>query len=179
VSGLSDVSSLRAVAHPVRLRMLSVLTGTAMSAADLARTLDISHANASYHLRQLADAGEVVEAGEQKIRGGTAKLYRYPHESEAPRRDITNADRLVYTRAVAAELERRIAAGVPGHGVPGQGGLLSDLEGWVEPEVWDRASALLQQASRLLHDANRPPRTPDTVHVSFTAWAFRMAGEDA
>jgi len=170
---VSDVSALRAVAHPVRLRMLSALTGTAMSAADLARTLDLSHANASYHLRQLADAGEVVEAGEQKIRGGTAKLYRYPHEAEAPHRQVSNEDRLVYTRAVAAELERRIAARVPG-----PGGLLSDLEGWVEPEAWDRASALLREASLLLHDSNRPPHTPDTVHVSFTAWAFRMAGGD-
>ena len=55
---MSEISSLRAIAHPVRLRMLSVLTGTAMSAADLARTLDLSHANASYHLRRLADAGQ-------------------------------------------------------------------------------------------------------------------------
>jgi DNA-binding transcriptional ArsR family regulator len=175
---MSDIGSLRAVAHPVRLRMLSVLTGTAMSAADLARTLGISHANASYHLRQLADAGEVVEAGEQKIRGGTAKLYRYPHETEldadAAGRDATNEDRLVYTRAVAVELERRIADRVPGHG-----GLLSDLEGWVEPDVWGRASALLREASLLLHDANQRPHTPDTVHVSFTAWAFTMAGGDA
>jgi len=30
---VSDVSSLRVIAHPVRLRMLSALTGTAMSAA--------------------------------------------------------------------------------------------------------------------------------------------------
>jgi len=174
VTTVSDVSSLRAVAHPVRLRMLSALTGTAMSAADLARTLDISHANASYHLRQLADAGEVVEAGEQKIRGGVAKLYRYPHEAEAPRHDADNADRLVYTRAATAELERRIA-----ERVPGRGGLLSDLEGWVEPEVWDRASALLREASLLLHDANQRPETSGTIHVSFTAWAFTMAGGGA
>lgn len=171
---MSDVSSLRAVAHPVRLRMLSALTGTAMSAADLARTLEISHANASYHLRQLADAGEVVEAGEQKIRGGTAKLYRYPHEAEKPRRDADNADRVVYTRAVATELERRILDRVPGHG-----GLLSDLEGWVDPDVWERASKLMHEASLLLHDANQRPNTNGTIHVSFTAWAFRMAGGDA
>jgi DNA-binding transcriptional ArsR family regulator len=153
--------------------MLSVLTGTSMSAADLARTLGISHANASYHLRRLADAGEVVEAGEQKIRGGVAKLYRYPHEAEAPRHDASNEDRLLYSRAVGAELERRIADRVPGHN-----GLLSDLEGWVEPEVWDRAATLLREASLLLHDANQRPGTPGTVHVSFTAWAFRMAGGD-
>ena len=168
---MSDVSSLRAVAHPVRLRMLSALTGTAMSAADLARTLDISHANASYHLRQLADAGEVVEAGEQKVRGGTAKLYRYPHEAQAHRHAESNEDRLLYARAVAAEVERRIV-----DRVPSPGNLLSDLEGWVEPETWDRAAALLREASTLLHDANRRPHSPGTVHISFTAWAFRMTG---
>jgi len=58
------VSAMRAVAHPLRLRILSLLTGAEMSAAELARELDISHANASYHLRVLASVGEVVEAGE-------------------------------------------------------------------------------------------------------------------
>ena len=67
------VSSLRAVAHPLRLRILSLLTGAELSAAEVARELDVTHANASYHLRVLADAGEVVVAGEEKIRGGVAK----------------------------------------------------------------------------------------------------------
>ena len=166
---MSDVSALRVIAHPVRLRMLSILTGTAMSAADLARELGISHANASYHLRQLADAGEVVEAGERKIRGGVAKLYRYPHEEQPTGPDATVEDRLLYVRAVGTELERRTV-----EREPGRPGLVSDLEGWVDPDAWARAVGLLQEASRLLHDANQPPHAPDTVHVSFTAWAFRM-----
>lgn len=41
---------LRANAHPLRLRMLSLLTGAPMSASDLARELDITQANASYHV---------------------------------------------------------------------------------------------------------------------------------
>ncbi len=72
------VSSLRATAHPLRLRILSLLTGAELSAAEVARELDVTHANASYHLRVLADAGEVVVAGEEKIRGGVAKRYRHP-----------------------------------------------------------------------------------------------------
>jgi DNA-binding transcriptional ArsR family regulator len=169
VTPVSDVSALRVIAHPVRLRMLSILTGTAMSAADLARELGISHANASYHVRQLAAAGEVVDAGERKIRGGVAKLYRHPHEERPTGPDATVEDRLVYVRAVGTELERRTLAREPG-----SRGLVSDLEGWVDADTWTRAVGLLQEASRLLHDANRPPHSPDTVHVSFTAWAFRM-----
>ena len=177
---MSELGSLRAIAHPVRLRMLSVLTGTAMSAADLARTLDISHANASYHLRQLADAGEVVEAGEQKIRGGTAKLYRYPHETEleakATGRDATNEDRLLYTRARSPPSSSAASSTA----VPGQGGLLSDLEGWVEPEVWDRATALLREASDApprLQPAARTPPTPCTS--ASPPGRSRMAGGEA
>lgn len=38
---------LRAVAHPVRLRILSLLTGAEMSAAEIARELDITQATAA------------------------------------------------------------------------------------------------------------------------------------
>jgi DNA-binding transcriptional ArsR family regulator len=170
---VADVSGLRAVAHPVRLRMLSLLTGTPMSAADLARELEITHANASYHLRQLADAGQVVEAGERRIRGGVAKLYRYPHEADlpaAPSEDATDEDRLLYAKALWSELERRLAQRVA---VP-HGGFSTDLDGWVPPDTWQRAQELVREASKLLHDANRAPHAEGTVHISFTGWLFRM-----
>lgn len=167
------VNALRATAHPVRLRMLSLLTGTAMSAAEVARELDLTHANASYHLRVLVEADELVEAGEEKIRGGVAKRYRYPHERRGttPRASGTTSadDHVVYARAVATEVERRIALRAPQ--TPS---VMSDLEGWVDPETWDRVRELLLEASALLHDANRAPRTPGTLHVSATTWAFRM-----
>ena len=70
VPGGTARSALRAVAHPVRLQILSLLTGAELSAAEVARELGLTHANASYHLRVLAEAGEVVVAGEEKIRGG-------------------------------------------------------------------------------------------------------------
>ena len=70
------VARLRATAHPVRLRMLSLLTAEAMSAAEVARALELTHANASYHLRQLHDVGALVVESEEKIRGGVAKRYR-------------------------------------------------------------------------------------------------------
>ncbi|MGW2857569.1 helix-turn-helix domain-containing protein, partial [Streptomyces sp. NPDC001215] len=50
---------LRALAHPVRLRMLSLMWPGPMSAAELARELDISHALASQHLRRLDTVGLV------------------------------------------------------------------------------------------------------------------------
>ena len=106
-----EIAAMRAIAHPVRLRILSLLTGTAMSAAEVARELGLTHANASYHLRLLADADELVVDGEEKIRGGVAKRYRYPHERDlepgepgAQRRPGAPS---AYLRALGKELERR------------------------------------------------------------------------
>ena len=107
-------NALRAVAHPVRLRMLSLLTGTELSAAEVARELGITHANASYHLRTLLDAGELVIASEEKIRGGVAKRYRHPWEEgaarQSPKQVGTLEDRTLYVRVMAEELVRRVAA---------------------------------------------------------------------
>ena len=74
---MESSNHLRALAHPVRLRILSLLTGAELTAAEVARELGITHANASYHLRFLLDAGEIVVSGEEKIRGGVARRYRH------------------------------------------------------------------------------------------------------
>ena len=74
--------ALRAMAHPLRLQILSLLTGAELSAAEVARELDITHANASYHLRVLLEAGELEIASEERIRGGNAKRYRHPWQRQ-------------------------------------------------------------------------------------------------
>ena len=170
----SSVSALRATAHPVRLRILSLLTGSALSAAEIARELGLTHANASYHLRVLADAGAVVEAGEEKIRGGVAKRYRHPWEEYRTegRRSARPEDGLVYIRAMAEELVRRFA-----DREPGTPAMTTDAELWVTPEVWQEVRSLVEQASLMLHGAAQPPRAAGTVHVNFTAAAFRLSAD--
>lgn len=169
------VSSLRAIAHPVRLQILSLLTGTAMSAAEVAREMDISHANASYHLRVLAKAGQLVPAGEQKVRGGVAKRYRHPWETGPSSGQQTPApeDFIRHVRAVADELTRRST-----QRRPGGRNILTDAEMWVSPEAWAQVIDLVAQASRLVHAEARPPRTQGTVHVNLTAVAFEMGEEE-
>ena len=73
------------MAHPVRLQMLSLLTGSSLTAADVARELGLTHANASYHLRNLLNAGLIRQAGEERIRGGVAKRYRYDADRDRER----------------------------------------------------------------------------------------------
>jgi predicted ArsR family transcriptional regulator len=60
---IHDPKVLRAVAHPVRNRVLTELTASGpMRAADLARELDLPANQMSFHLRQLAKYGLVEEA---------------------------------------------------------------------------------------------------------------------
>jgi DNA-binding transcriptional ArsR family regulator len=159
-----EVSSMRATAHPVRLQILSLLTGAEMSAAEIARELGISHANASYHLRFLAGTGLLVEAGEEKIRGGVAKRYRHPWDAELNDPRSTPDDRVMYVRAMAEEMVRR--ATLTKRGTSSR---LTDAELWVTPEVWERATALVEQASHLIHAEAKRPRTKGTIHVTMTA----------
>ena len=165
-----SITRLRAMAHPLRLRMMSLLTGEAMSAAEVARALGITHANASYHLRQLHDAGELVVEGEEKIRGGVAKRYRYDATRVEPTREVDIDDRISYARATEMEIERRLLDAAPGTATS------TDLEGWVPVEAWRRSLDLLHEASFLLHGEARPAGAADTVHVSVTFNAFTMSG---
>jgi DNA-binding transcriptional ArsR family regulator len=168
---------LRALAHPLRLRMLSLLTGADLIAAEVARELATTHANASYHLRQLHAAGLIVIAGEERIRGGVAIRYRYEHPADLPpvKNDLPpssqrRAGRASLYNALSAELRRRGAEFKP----DGNRSHLTDAELWVDPEVWEQVRAQVHEASIRLHDAARPPRTPGTIRVNATMALFEM-----
>lgn len=174
-----ELDRLRVYAHPLRLRILSLLTGAELSATEVAKELDITQANASYHLRRLVAAGELVEAGTEKVRGGVAKRYAYRHrEARAATgraqkvggHGQSDAERAAMITAISAELRRRSAERATGPT------LFVDAEVWVEPQVWERARELVREASDLIHDSARPPRTTGTRQVSFVADLMPMKG---
>jgi DNA-binding transcriptional ArsR family regulator len=178
---LSDRTvELRALAHPLRLQLLSLLTGAALTAAEIARELRITHANASYHLRQLLSANLIEIVGEEHIRGGVAKRYRYnlaraqgkppgsPGETADPVSLAAADDFQLVSAAVAIELQRRAA-----HRKPGPT-LLTDAELWVEPAAWEAVRDQVHAASDRLHHAARPPHTTGTVRVNATMVLFSM-----
>ena len=172
-AGEATLSTLRSIAHPVRLRILSLLTAEAMSAAEVARALDLTHANASYHLHVLLDAGELVVESEEKIRGGVAKRYRYlvGGRSEVPAGRTTNEDLIAWQSATHTEVVRRLTHRQPGPGTS------SDIETWVTPEAWSRAVASIADAMIRLHEEARPPHTAGTIHVSASTQGFVMGDE--
>jgi DNA-binding transcriptional ArsR family regulator len=169
-----DQAALRAMAHPIRLRIMSLLTGASLTAAEVARELGISHANASYHLRNLLTGGLIVPAGEEKIRGGIGKRYRYDahndHEWEKSRSPRTDEELRGDYAAIAHELIRRTRVASLGP----TGKLLADAELWLEPETWKDLRTRISELVHDLHDAAQPPRTPGTMRTSTTVAMFEM-----
>jgi DNA-binding transcriptional ArsR family regulator len=168
-----DQAALRAMAHPLRLQIMSLLTAAPMTAAEVARELGITHANASYHLRNLLTGGLILVAGEEKIRGGVAKRYRYDvgHDREQQlRRPRSDEQHRVEFAAAAHELIRRTreASIAPSPAV------LADAELWIEPDTWAAIRTRISEALVELHRAARPPRTPGTIRTSSTAALFEM-----
>ncbi|SFW67054.1 ArsR/SmtB family transcription factor [Amycolatopsis australiensis] len=161
--------NLRVLAHPLRMRLLSLLTGTALSAAEAARELGDTQANVSYHIRRLHEAGLLEVAEEVTIRGGRAKRYRHPPESGRRLTARDPAEEHLLTNAIAAELLRRADERAPG---PAS---LTDAELWVDPQVWASAVAQASALSKDLHEAAQPPRTPGTVRVSASVALFKLA----
>jgi DNA-binding transcriptional ArsR family regulator len=166
-------AALRAMAHPVRLRIMSLLTGASLTAAEVARELGITHANASYHLRSLVAAGMIVPAGEERIRGGVAKRYRYDVDRDIeiqrtlpPR--TADENRMLFA-AVANELIRRTAEA---HWPTKKSMVDADL--WIDLEVWLEIQERISQAATDLHAAALPPRTPGTIRTSTTIAMFQM-----
>jgi DNA-binding transcriptional ArsR family regulator len=138
-----EVVGLRAIAHPLRLRILSMLTGEQLSASELARRLDESAANVSYHLRRLHRAGLVELVGTDRIRGGVAKVYRHdPASGESLRTGVGFA---ALAASMAEALTRR-AGQLADAAVP----TFTDLEARVDAATAAEAVALARRLGEVL-----------------------------
>jgi DNA-binding transcriptional ArsR family regulator len=98
---IRDPQVLRAMAHPVRLRILEELAmAGAATATDLAERLGESAANCSWHLRQLAKYGFIEEA-----EGGSGRQRPWRLVVQSTRVSATAADEPDLVRASDALVE--------------------------------------------------------------------------
>jgi len=161
-----DLRDLRVLAHPLRLQLLSLLGGSALSAAEAARELGDSQANVSYHLRRLHEAGLVDVVEEVAIRGGRAKRYRHDPAS-GERLGMSGAPELFV--AMSSELARRAALQAPGTRLT-----FTDAEFFIDEAAFREVEGLVRQAGILLADAAQPAGTPGTHRVAATLALFEL-----
>ncbi|NUS12206.1 MAG: winged helix-turn-helix transcriptional regulator [Streptomyces sp.] len=159
---------LRALAHPMRLRIVSLVWNVPMSAAELSRELGVSHALASQHLRRLDAVGLVELAEVREKRGGRERRYRAVHGS--PLSDRQDEGTRLIAEALAHNLRDRA-----GRRAPGTEGVTTDAELWVAPAVWADFRHRLAGLFAELHDAAQAPHAPGTVGIGATAMVFPLA----
>jgi DNA-binding transcriptional ArsR family regulator len=159
---------LRALAHPTRLRMMSLMWATAQSAAELARRLDISQALASHHLRTLDAAGLVRLTETRSRRGGTERRYQAIHGAPLTERE-RGASLPLLAETMALTLRERAA-----RRAPDGPGVTADVELWLAPQTWDDLRRRLAGLLAEMHAAAQPPDAEGAVRVGGTAMFFPL-----
>ena len=174
-----DIAGLRALSHPVRLRMLTLLRGEGpATATTLAARLDLNTGATSYHLRQLAQHGFIEEDTER----GNARdrWWRAAHEStrtDFREKGVVDSDVEAYLTTVALMYADRMRAAVSEMPFLPEAwrtvGTLSDWEMRVTPA---QAGALVQRLAEVLEsapEADGDDAAPFVVNVN----AFPRPGQ--
>lgn len=165
---IDDPRVLRAIAHPVRMKMLDLFeTEGSQRATDIAQALDIPANQASFHLRQLAKYGLVVEAPEE-ARDGRDRVWKL-----ASKTLNIDARRLARTAGGRAALDVFRAQWAPqAYGVIDR---VID-HGTAAPRAEGEVAAAIDQVLRLTHGEART--FLDEVRALIERWADRTERAD-
>jgi len=163
VAHVRDPQALRALAHPVRLRLIGLLRNEGPATATLlGRRLGESSGTTSYHLRELARYGFVAE---EVGRGtGRERWWRAQHRMTSWQAE----DFADEGSEVVDELNRQIIA------LRGQ-----HLQAWFEQQselaaTWDGAAELSDWALRLTADEAR--ELSHQLGEVLDRWSVELAG---
>jgi DNA-binding transcriptional ArsR family regulator len=182
-----DAMALRALAHPQRLRMLGMLriNGPA-TATRLAERMGLNSGATSYHLRQLARHGFIVE---DETRGNARdRWWKAAHETTTFLEDEADEDALDAGLAFAeaaltaqfAEMQRALARHTQ---LPMEWRKASTMSDYIIPLAAADAEALLDKLNAVLSEAMaQAPKAgsnyaPDLKPVSIMLHAFPRGPE--
>lgn len=189
VRELTDPTEMRALAHPLRLRLLDLLHFRGpLTATECGAALGESPSNCSFHLRTLAKYGYVAEAG-----GGTGRQRPWRAEPQG-NRFATGPGAPAETRVAADELarahtDRNIAriyeylAHADDYGPEwSDAALVSDFASYMTPdelaEVGQQLMDLLMPYMERLRDPGKRPAGSQPVAFFLTGVPTEPGGRD-
>lgn len=73
---ITPVDEARAIAHPIRVRILEVLAGRTASPSEIAKEIGEGVSNVSYHIKVLRTYGGIKMVREEPVRGAVEHFYR-------------------------------------------------------------------------------------------------------
>jgi DNA-binding transcriptional ArsR family regulator len=172
--------ALRALAHPVRLRLLGLLRLDGPSTATrLAERLGLNSGATSYHLRQLAHHGFVVEDAE---RGNSRdRWWRAAHQSTRTRHDAPNLEARDATdafiqAAIVVDTEILQRAVEERQLLPEEWRPVTSHSDWVLDLTLERAGELKQRLAAIIDEYVTDVPGEDTSQVMLQLHLFPRPG---
>ena len=173
-----DIAGLRALSHPVRLRMLALVRSEGpATATGLAGRLGLNTGATSYHLRQLAAAGLVADAADRG--NGRERWWRAVHDStrtDFRQRGIIDDDAETYLASVALMYGDRLREAVAEmRFLPEEWRTVGTLSDWEISLTPASAKALVEALVGVLEetpDSEEEGAAPFVVNLN----AFRRPG---
>ena len=169
ITDINDPRLVKALAHPVRVQILSSLEDRVASPSRLAEELDVPLGTVSYHVRILAGLG-LIELVDQKQRRGAIEHYyraRGPTRiSEAAWEKVPTVVKEALVQATLGEVYNYIDEAAAGGGFSrGDSHLVRqpltlDARGWKEmaeavQELWERSKKIEADSATRLHAGRR------------------------
>jgi DNA-binding transcriptional ArsR family regulator len=108
ISDIGDPRLVKALAHPLRVQILSTLEDRVASPSDLAAELDAPLGNVSYHVRTLADLGLVKLVKRRTRRGAVEHYYQARGRAQVSDRAWAQVPGVVKRSMVAVALEQAV-----------------------------------------------------------------------
>jgi DNA-binding transcriptional ArsR family regulator len=178
-----DATSVRGLAHPLRLKILGLLrTEGPATATTLATRLGLNTGATSYHLRQLAAYGFIVE--DQRRGTGRERWWRAAHGTTYFDRETLSGDETgeAFRRSIGQIYVERIQRATDEYAtLPQEWREASSMSDWVlrltPEETRQLTSELFDVLTRYrLHDPeSSEPVPPGAVPVSFQVQAIPHA----
>jgi DNA-binding transcriptional ArsR family regulator len=108
ISDIGDPRLVKALAHPLRVQILSTLEDRIASPSDLASELNAPLGNVSYHVRTLADLGLVKLVKRRTRRGAVEHYYQARGRAQVSNRAWAQVPGVVQRSMIAVALEQAV-----------------------------------------------------------------------
>lgn len=174
---ITDISWMRAMAHPLRWQILDVLRSSAnpMTATEVSEQVGESPANCSFHLRTLAKYGFIEEAGRGK---GRSRPWR-ARDVAIEVSDETGADAPAGARALRDLIRARAFQAIEAwehgdtHSYPPAWREVSMSAEWELKLTLDDLAQIQDEFKAILDRYTARDTAPnDAVQAKVLAWAF-------
>src|SRR5690349_9553067 len=181
-----DQRIMKALSHPLRVRMLTLLNQKVSSPSELADELDEPLGNVSYHMRFLADLNMVKLVRTEPRRGAVEHYYEAlepPQISDDDWAQLPAALRRSLSDSTLSQISRDLKGAAKAGGFDRENihvsrvALTLDEQGW--DELSEMLSDVLERARRLQEQSNKRRRRADSAAVPTALVLMQFEGGGA